>query len=71
MPQRGSLQIKGRGTDKYHITEEDAHRNFPETKKTAVVENEDAKEDEPKRAFFDIRGAGNWVEGIRLVNSQA
>ena len=49
------------------ITNEEASRQSDRGRKTAVVENEEAAEDEPRTAFFDIRGAGDWIGGIRSV----
>ena len=53
------------------ITSEDAIRRGEKGQKIAVVENEDASEDEPKRAFFDIRGAGYWIEGVKAVSQSS
>ena len=50
-----------------YITNEDASRLPKGGRRTAVVKNEDSASNEPKTAFFDIRGAGNWIDGIKLV----
>ena len=60
-------QARGRGKTLVRITSEDAIRRGEKGQKTAVIENKDASEDEPKKAFFDIRGAGGWIDGVKTV----